>query len=306
MRSIVFGPVRSRRLGLSLGVDLVLPKTCSFDCLYCELGPTTRKTSLRQAYRPTTEIKKALQERLADPTLHFEVLTFAGSGEPTLHKDLGEIISWARALTDRPICVLTNASLVFQAEVRRDLGLADLVLPSLDAARQETFVRINQPVPDLRIKDIIQGLKFLRQEMQGQMWLEIMLVGGVNTTPEELEALSLAVKEINPHRVQLNTVVRPPAYPEAKALSLEELKDIATNFFPGAEIIFYQKAPEEKYRQVSQEEILALLKHRPCPSEEIASALGFDYKETLLVLQRLVQQGLVKTRIHQKQVFYYV
>ncbi len=306
MRSIVFGPVRSRRLGLSLGVDLVLPKTCSFDCLYCEIGPTTCKTTARKAYRPTAEIKQALQERLADPTLHFEVLTFAGSGEPTLHQDLGEIIRWARELTDRPICVLTNASLVFQEEVRRDLCLADIVLPSLDAARQETFVQLNQPAPGLHIRDIIQGLEKLRKEMAGEMWLEIMLVGGINNDPKDLEALSQAVSAINPHRIQLNTVVRPPAYPEAKALSLEELKDIAASFFPGAEIIFYQKAPKEKYRKVSEEEILALLKHRPCPSEEIASALGFDYKETLLVLQRLIQQGQIKTRVHQKRVFYYV
>jgi len=171
---------------------------------------------------------------------------------------------------------------------------------------EETFLRLNQPAPGLQIKDIIQGLERLRKEMPGEMWLEIMLVGGINNSPEDLEALSQAVAQIRPHRIQLNTVVRPPAYPEAKALSLKELKEIATRFFPEAEIIFYQKTPEEKYRKVSQEEILTLLKHRPCPSEEIASALGFDYKETLLALQRMVQQGQIKTRVHQKKVFYYV
>ncbi len=306
MKSIVFGPVRSRRLGLSLGVDLLTLKTCSFDCLYCEIGPTTNKTTERQAYRPTEEVKKALREKLSDPELHFEVLTFAGSGEPTLHKDLGELIRLAKDLTDRPICVLTNASLVWQEEVLRDLCLADLVLPSLDAAKQETFERLNRPAPGLSISAIIEGLKKLREQMSGQMWLEIMLVGGINDREEDLAALREAVKEIRPHRIQLNTVVRPPAYPEASPLSFEKLEEIAKTFEPEAEIILPKPGEKREKRPVSTEEILALLSRRPCPSEEIAAALGFDYKETLLALQQLISKGLVHSKVHDQRVFYYV
>ncbi len=305
MREIVFGPVRSRRLGLSLGVDLLVPKTCSFDCLYCEIGPTTQKTIERKCWRPTEEIQKALEVRLSDPTLHFEVLTFAGSGEPTLHQDLGKILKFAQKLTDRPICILTNSSLVFRTDVQRDLCAFDIVLPSLDAAIQETFLRLNRPVPGLKIEDIIHGLKMLREKMTGQMWLEIMLVGGINDNAQDLEALVKAVEYIKPHRVQLNTVARPPAYPEAKAIALETLQGLCDLFTPKAEVIYYKDQKENQYRRVSSEEIITLLTHRPCPSEEIAQALGYDYKDTLLVLQQLVQTGKVKTKIYQKRVFYY-
>ncbi len=305
MKNIIFGPVRSRRLGLSLGVDLLYFKTCPFDCLYCELGPTTKKTIKRQAYRPFEEVKKAIYERIGKGDLHFEVLTFAGSGEPTLHQDLGKLIKFAKTLTDRPICVLTNSSLVWQEEVREDLSQADLVLPSLDAARQETFELLNRPVEGLRISAIIEGLKRLRKVMSGQMWLEIMLVSGINDTQEELSFLREAVKEIDPHRVQLNTVVRPSAYPDAKALSFERLEEITKTFIPQAEVIVSKREMRKKNRPVSEEEIISLLKRRPCPSEEIAEALGFDYKDTLLALQRLIQQGFIYTKVHEHRVFYY-
>ncbi len=305
MKSIVFGPVRSRRLGLSLGVDLLNFKTCSFDCLYCELGPTTVKTIQRKAYVPLEDVKKALYERLNKKELHFEVLTFAGSGEPTLHKDLEELIKFAKTLTDRPVCVLTNSSLVWQEEVVRALSKADLVLPSLDTARQETFELLNRPTEGLRISAIIDGLKNLREVMSGEMWLEIMLVGGINDTEEELLALKKAVKKIAPHRVQLNTVVRPPAYPEARPLSSERLEEIARIFIPQAEVIVSKRRAGDKKRSVSEEEIVSLIKRRPCPSHEIAEALGFDYKDTLLVLQKLIRKGRIHTKVHEHRVFYY-
>ncbi len=303
----VFGPVRSRRLGLSLGVDPLVPKTCSFDCLYCEIGPTTCHTLERRPYRPLEEIKEALERKLAEPGLHFEVLTFAGSGEPTLHAQLGELVSWARKLTDRPLCLLTNSSLFWQEEVRREVQAIDILLPSLDAAREETFRRLNRPVAGLSIDKVIEGLVKLRAEHSGEMWLEIMFVSGVNDQTEEIEALVEAVLRIKPHRVQLNTVDRPPAYPGARALSLKRLKQLATLFTPKAEVISREALKTSSPgRPISEEEILALVEHRPCPSEEIAQALGYDFRETLGVLEKMVRKGLLKTRVHQRRVFYHV
>ncbi len=303
----VFGPVRSRRLGLSLGVDPLVPKTCSFDCLYCEIGPTTCHTLKRRAYRPLEEIKKALYEKLAEPGLHFEVLTFAGSGEPTLHAQFGELVAYARKLTDRPLCLLTNSSLLFREDVRQEVQGIDIILPSLDAAREETFRRLNRPVPGLSVEKIIEGLACLRAEHPGEMWLEIMLVAGLNDQEEEIEALVEAVSHIKPHRVQLNTVDRPPAYSQARALPLKRLREIAARFSPPAEVISREALKAiSSGRPVLREEILALLEHRPCPSEEIAQALGYDFRETLGVLEELVKEGLLRTKVHQRKVFYYV
>ncbi len=303
----VFGPVKSRRLGLSLGVDPLYPKICSFDCLYCEIGPTRKHTLERREYRPVEEIKAALRRKLEEPDLHFEVLTFAGSGEPTLHVSLGELMAFAKEFTDRPLCLLTNSSLFGQKEVREEVRMVDIVLPSLDAARQETFLRLNRPVAGLRIEQIIEGLTLLRKEIKGEMWLEIMLVEGINDTPEEIEALIRAVSQIRPHRVQLNTVDRPPAYPEARAVPLPQLQKWAQRFEPRAEVISREALKARpKGKTVSQEEILALLEHRPCPSEEIAQALGYDFRELLGALEKMVRQGLLKTRVHQRKVFYYV
>ncbi len=302
----VFGPVKSRRLGLSLGVDpLGWPKVCSLDCLYCEVGPTKVHTLRRRAYRPKEEVKEALFKKLKEPELHFEVLTFAGSGEPTLHVDLGELISFARDLTERPICLLTNSTLLWQKEVRKEVRPCDIILPSLDAGREETFKLLNRPVEGLALSKVIAGLKALREEYTGEIWLEIMLVEGINDSQEEIEALVLLVEELCPNRVQLNTVDRPPAYSRIRPLSLKRLEEIASFFHPRAEVISREalkKKGGERFPQ--EEEILALLSRRPAPSDEIAQALSYDYQKTLAVLEELVRKGKLRTKIYERRLFY--
>ncbi len=304
---VVFGPVKSRRLGLSLGVDPLGPKVCSFDCLYCEIGPTKIHTLERKIYRPTAAIEEALRARLGDPSLHFEVLTFAGSGEPTLHADLGYLIRVAKGLTDRPVCLLTNSSLLWDKRVREEISFCDLILPSLDAGREETFRRLNRPVAGLSLAKIVEGLCALREEFSGEIWLEIMLVAGINDNEEEIEALVRHVAHIKPHRVQLNTVDRPPAYPSARALPLERLEKIAGFFTPKAEVISREALKKKGgERMPSEEEIISLLSHRPSPSEEIAVALSYDFQKTLSLLERLVREGKVKTKTYQRRLYYYV
>ncbi|NYT01814.1 MAG: radical SAM protein, partial [Methanosarcinales archaeon] len=204
----LFGPVLSRRLGLSMGVDLLPPKTCNMDCNYCEIGRTTCLTVQRQRYVPEERVMREIRS-VSDSD--FDYLTFAGSGEPTLHSGLGRIIQAAKKSLGAPVVVITNSSLLGSSEVRNEVAEADLVLPSLDAATQKTFEAINRPAPGLRIEDIVEGLKQFRREFSGEMWLEVMLVKGVND--HEAPQIASLVEEIGPDRVQLNTVVRPPSEP---------------------------------------------------------------------------------------------
>lgn len=226
----VFGPVLSRRLGLSLGVDLLPLKTCSMDCSYCEIGSTTCLTTRRDRFVPEMRVLREIRS-VCDQD--FDFLTFAGSGEPTLHSGLGDIIRAAREMMDRPIAVITNSSLLTSPAVRREVASADLVLPSLDAASQDVFEQIDRPAPGLLIGDIIEGLKSFRTEFGGEIWLEVMLVKGVNET--DVERIAKAAEEISPDRLQLNTVVRPPSEP-VLPLSQDEMLDML-EVFPDAEII---------------------------------------------------------------------
>ena len=163
----LFGPVPSRRLGRSLGVDLIPPKTCPYDCIYCEVGPTTCQTGERFSYQ-TEAIIEELADYLKDPGVKPDVITLAGSGEPTLNLGLGRIIREIKAMSQIPVAVLTNGALLYLPEVRRELAAADIVLPSLDSAREETYRAINRPLPELPLESLLEGLRAFRQEYRGR------------------------------------------------------------------------------------------------------------------------------------------
>ena len=207
----IFGPVPSRRLGRSLGVDLVPYKTCTFDCIYCDLGRTTRKTVSRQSYVSPEEIQGELELTLSVLEKKPDYITLSGSGEPTLNTNIGEIIRRIKEITSTPVAVLTNGSLLSSNEVRRDLSEADVVLPSLDAITPALFEYINRPHPSLKIEEIISGLIQFRKQYRGQIWLEVVFCRGVNDDKEEIEKLKGVIERIQPDRIQLNTPVRPPA-----------------------------------------------------------------------------------------------
>jgi len=179
-RKYIFGPVPSRRLGRSLGVDLVPYKTCTFDCIYCDLGRTTRKTTSRQSYVPPEEIQGELEFSLSVLEKKPDYITLSGSGEPTLNTNIGEIIQRIKEITSIPIAILTNSSLFSLDEVRSDLSEADLVLPSLDAITPALFEYINRPALSLKIEEIISGLIQFRKQYRGQIWLEVLFCRGVN------------------------------------------------------------------------------------------------------------------------------
>ncbi len=228
----IYGPVQSRRIGLSLGLSLTPYKICSFDCVYCQLGRTTRATCQRGEY---ADIRELLAEVAGWFSEHKELgrtldyVSLAGSGEPTLHTHIGECIAGIKKITATPVAVLTNASLFMDPDVRAGVRQADLLIPSLDAVIQEVFEKIDRPVPPVRVTDIIEGLVCLRAEFKNRFWLEVMIVRGMNDRPEDIAGLKSAVARIRPDKVQLNSPVRATAecgIEPADQQALERIKEM--------------------------------------------------------------------------------
>jgi len=301
--SHLFGPVPSRRLGLSLGVDLVPPKTCTFDCLYCEVGRTTHLTRRRQPHR-VREIIRELEDYLANPPTRLDYVTMAGSGEPTLNLGIREIIAAVKSLTDTPVAVLTNGSLFYLPEVRADVAAADVILPSLDAGREETFRRINRPHPALSLDLVVSGLKALRREYTGQIWLEIMVLKDLNDTEEELTALKALLRELAPDKLQLNTAVRPVADSAAQPLSQGEMEAVARFLGEGTEVVAASRQISPERLAIKDRDVLDMLARRPMTAGDLAQALGMSLAQVRERLGRLLKSGLVHRDVHREQDFY--
>jgi len=294
----IYGPVPSRRLGFSLGIDIIPYKTCTLDCIYCQLGVTSQKSSKRKKYFSAPEILSQIKKSLSSG-LKIDIITFSGSGEPTLNQLLGKLIREIKKLTSIPVAVLTNGTLFSQESVRQALMAADLVIPSLDAADQGVFEKINRPCSALKIEDIIESLKVFRQEFKGLIWLEIMLVKRVNDSPLHLRKLRDAVLTINPDKVQLNTVVRPPAEKFAQPLKLEELDKIRKFFGKNCEIIAdFDKKAQEKQTRGLQDAIWDMIQRRPLTLMDLSAALGRHKNEIIKALNLMMKEGKVRMVTH--------
>jgi wyosine [tRNA(Phe)-imidazoG37] synthetase (radical SAM superfamily) len=314
----LFGPVYSRRLGHSLGIDLLPPKICTLNCIYCEVGVTTDLTCERKEYVPTEDILREIDEVLATGTVGrpIDVFTLTAMGEPTLHTGIGTIIAHLKARTDKPVAVLTNGTLFFDPQVRADLAGADIVIPSLDAARQESFERVNQPASSVNLEQVIEGLALFSHEFRGEVWLEILLVREINDSFEDLTALQQAVRKINPARIQLNTVARPPMDGRARPVTREKMEQAAAMLADGyagrVEILVDFQAIEKKregrgqqLREKLVEEIAAMLQRRPCPLAEIDRALHVqDLELTEECVRVLVDAGRIEKIVHADKEFY--
>ncbi len=300
----IYGPVLSRRLGFSLGIDILPPKTCNLDCVYCQLGPTNKRVEVRHSYFRIEDIIQAIEKTL--PHLpKVDYLTFSGSGEPTLNSHLGELIKKIKKITPKPVAVLTNSLLLTQKEVRQEVSLADLVVPSLDAADQSVFLKINRPSPSVQIDLIIEGLIKFREEYKGQIWLEIMLVKGVNDQHEHLLKLKETFIKIRPDKIQLNTVVRPPAESWVEPLEEEELMEVAKIFGPPVEIVTEtRKRINFGPKNNLEAAILSILKRRPATDEELASFLNEKPARIKEAIQKLLAQEKIKARRHYHRLLY--
>jgi wyosine [tRNA(Phe)-imidazoG37] synthetase (radical SAM superfamily) len=301
----IFGPVASRRLKRSLGIDLIPYKTCSFDCIYCELGRTTNKTIERKEYIPPKKIISDLKEYLAQTTVIPDYITLGGSGEPTLHSRIGVIISEIKKITSIPVAVLTNSSLLYQNAVKEALLGADVILPSLDAVTRLFFEYLNRPHPSLQINEIINGLKDFRKAFAGEIWLEIVFCLGVNDSKKEIEALKEAIQEINPDKIQLNSVDRPPAEDYVFSTPIEKLAEIQKKFGEKAEIIAGQIFDSPTGTILDGNiRILNLLKRRPCTLIDIFKALGIHQNELVKLLDILRKEEKIHYRMYNNQCYY--
>lgn len=217
----LFGPIPSRRLGRSLGVSPIPEQTCNYTCTYCQLGRTTHMTNKRQNFFPCEEILEEFRQYTKEEE-NFDVVTVVGEGEPTLYADLGRLLEGLKKLTDKPVAVITNGALLYDPQVRKELCQADIVLPSMDAVDDKMFREIDRPYGRLRFDQVSQGLIDFSKEYSGQLYLEIMLLDGVNCSDEALEKFSQMLSKIRCDRVYVNTAVRPPAekdvFPADKAV----------------------------------------------------------------------------------------
>ncbi len=284
----IYGPVPSRRLGVSLGIDPVPLKVCSFNCVYCEVAKTTQLTLERKEYIPAEEILSELSEYLKTYPGKIDYITFSGSGEPTLNSKIGYMIREIKKMTSIPVAVLTNSTLLHLPEVREELLPADLVKCTLDAADDKYLRRVNQPAKGVTAEKIISGIIDFRKAYKGTLLIEIMLVKGVNDTEENYRALSKVLPEIKADKVQINTVVRPPAFGFAKPLDDEELKFAQKIIGNGAEIIKpFNRETNAAYKPDLEKAIISSIRIRPQTLEDLAEGLGVHRDEVLKYIELL-------------------
>ena len=303
----LFGPVPSRRLGISLGVDLVPLKTCTLNCIYCECGRTTDLTIERKNYVPLSEVKEELIDYFANNPRP-DYITFSGSGEPTLNSRIGDVLRFIEnQIPDISVALLTNGTLFSEKQVREDVKDASVVIPSLDAATEKIFKKINRPSPHLQVDTIIDGLVRFRKGYSGLIWLEIFIVPGMNDTEHELTALKQAIEKIEPEHVQLNTLDRPGPVSALLAATRQELERVL-DFWQLENVSIIADVSERKellsYRTDTESAILGTIARRPCTLKDLSEILGMQINEVNKYLDVLEADGKIKI-VKQKRGFFY-
>jgi wyosine [tRNA(Phe)-imidazoG37] synthetase (radical SAM superfamily) len=298
----VYGPVPSRRFGLSLGVDVVPHKTCPFDCIYCQLGETDVLMGETADLYDVETILEDVEEALADDPRP-DVITLAGSGEPTLYRSLGPLIEGLHELApDVPVLLITNGALLWREEVAEAVMKVDILAPSLDAGDPETFARINRPHPEITFERLVRGLRDVTHRFAGEIRLEVMLVAGINDSEASIGAIADVLETLRFDRIDVNSPVRPPV-PERGALPPDQgvLEKALRAFGPKAHAIGRfpaRPAVRSPSRSFSDrdKDIREMLLRRPCTVEDICSSLGMHPREVIKRLERLKSAGLVEVR----------
>ena len=299
----LFGPVPSRRFGRSLGVDLTPYKTCSFNCVFCQLGPTPKTTIERKEYVPTDIVIKELNKWIhADGDADF--ITLAGSGEPTLHTRFGDILQHIHTQTSIRTALLTNGSLLSQPAVREAAKQADVVKISLSVWDQLSLEHINRPEHSISFNSLIQGIKTFREQYRGDIWLEVFIVNGMNCTAADINKLAELGKDIYPDRIQLNTAVRPPAETFVSPVNAEQLERIRTNFTPTADVLAEFDTHSDHTIQANEKTILGMLERRPCTAKQISNVFGLHMNETAKFLGKLERTGHIHAEYQSRQLYY--
>ena len=321
--NFLFGPVNSRRLGRSLGIDLFREKICNLNCVYCEVGPTTVPVNRRGLYSPTREILAEITEFCSDPhrLAAVDVLTVTAKGEPTLHLDLGVILRHIKSLTDKPVAVLTNGTTLADDEVREALQLADIVVPSLDAVRAESFSKVDRPARGLTVKAVINGLCDFSRAYRGRLWLEILLVRDINDADADIDALLPVLTTLRLDRIQLNTVVRPPADPGARPVAEARLAEIARRLQAALAVPVDLPSPVAGFGDerdaaplptadaepaALRQAIIQMVRRRPCTAADIDRVFHLGGAEKVeQLLASLVASGTLRILSHAGDRFYH-
>lgn len=282
----IYGPVPSRRLGNSLGISPIPKKTCNYSCIYCQLGRTDKMTNSRQMFFPIEDIIKEFDIFLKKD-INFDVVTIVGEGEPTLYRGLGELIIEIKKRTIKPIAVITNGALLYNNDLRAELNEADIVLPTLDAYNQTSFVKINRPHKTISYEMVSKGLELFSKEYKGQLWIEIMLMKGINDDNDSLNKYKKILHGINYDRLYINTPIRPPAESEAIAIDNERMK-VAVEILGGISIDLLESSSFYSEIEDDLEAIISIIKRHPMNQFEIEGFLqSRNGKDTENIIRNL-------------------
>ncbi len=292
--SYVYGPVPSRRLGRSLGIDLVPFKVCSYDCVYCQLGHTTTLTIERKEYVPIDDVLKDLDAAMLKKR-RVDCITLAGSGEPTLNSGLDRLIPEIKKRYSLPIAAITNGSLLWQEKLREELMEVDYVLPSLDAGDSAMFELINRPHKEIDYDTMVSGLVQFSKEYKGKYWLEIMLVKNINADEQSLKKLAEQVQIIQPTQVQLNTAYRPPCEKYVQPMTNEDLQKAAAYFSCPVELVRAENAPQssDDTEIANDNDIVTMVGRRPCTIDDISAGLEMNRLEVVKCVERLIRKNAI-------------
>ncbi|MFX1266413.1 MAG: radical SAM protein [Promethearchaeota archaeon] len=293
----IYGPVPSRRLGRSLGIDPIPSKTCNYQCIYCQLGKTTNFTNDRKNYLPKNEIIAEMKEAIKKNEANIDYITFVGSGEPTLYKDLRELILKAKRFSNKPICVITNGGLLYDKEVKNALLLADVILPSLDAGDEKSFIKINRPHPSIKFKSLIQGFTDFKKSFTGKFWIEIMLMNGINDSKDSLLKIKEKIDLIKPDRIDINVPIRPPTEDWVKIPNKNIISLLNELFSEFNNINFPEIGKFGFYSSDFEEEVLSIIKRHPMRQEQILetfSSIRLNKNNIISRLEKLESQNKIE------------
>ncbi|MEJ2248116.1 MAG: radical SAM protein [Candidatus Lokiarchaeota archaeon] len=307
--NFLYGPVPSRRLGRSLGIDPLPSKTCNYQCVYCQLGRTTNFTNKRMNYFKKEEIYQEMEDGIPISEGKFDFITFVGSGEPLLYRDIGDLILKAKTLSKKPICLITNGSLLFQEDVQNQLlsSNLDVILPTLDAGVDKTFIKINRPHPSIKFSKMVDGLIDFRNKFSGKFWLEVMLVKDINDSKKELEKIKEKIDLINPHRIDINIPIRPPAEPWVKKPDKSiyyHLNEIFGNY---SNINFPEKGQFETFSGDFKKELLNIIERHPMSQDQILDTFSSDNFPKTSILKNLnnfEREGIIQKIKYEDRIFW--
>lgn len=300
----LFGPVPSRRLGRSLGIDVTPDRSCSFDCLFCQCGRTRTLTAEREEFVPFEDVCAELERWLAEDGAA-DVITFAGSGEPTLYSRLGELIAYIKEKTDVPVIVLSNGTLLHRPEVREDLQKADIVKSSLSCWDEASFQTINRPAPGVTFDQLLAGALDFKKMYQGTFWLEVFLMEGINADPAQVRQIAAVAATIRPDKIHLNTAVRPPAEAEVRPVSKELLESFCGFFTPTAEVIAsFAPAETRLEKDLNVDELADLIRRHPATAEQLAEISGATAAAVESALAPRLASGELEAEVRDGKVFF--